>query len=57
MTALPSLSENRLLRYFSFAILYVAQGISEGMTLFAIPAWMAMNGKTAAEIGGYSAAT
>ena len=55
MTALPSLSENSLLRYFSFAILYVAQGVPEGMTLFAIPAWMAMNGKTAAEIGGYTA--
>jgi len=25
------------------------------MTLFAIPAWMAINGKTAAEIGGYTA--
>jgi hypothetical protein len=44
-----------VLRYFSFAILYVAQGIPEGMTLFGIPAWMAINGKTAAEIGGYTA--
>ena len=52
---LPTLSEHKLLRYFSFAILYVAQGVPEGMTLFGIPAWMAMNGKTAAEIGGYTA--
>ena len=36
-------------------MLYVAQGIPEGMTLFGIPAWMAANGKTAAEIGGYTA--
>ena len=50
---LPSLTENTLLRYMSFAILYVAQGIPEGMTFFAIPAWMAMNDKNALEIGAY----
>jgi PAT family beta-lactamase induction signal transducer AmpG len=44
-----------LLRYLSFAILYVGQGIPEGMTVFGIPAWMAMNGKTPAEIGVYTA--
>jgi MFS transporter, PAT family, beta-lactamase induction signal transducer AmpG len=53
--ALPSLSDHTFLRYLSFSVLYVAQGIPEGMTLFAIPAWMAMNGKSAAEIGGYVA--
>jgi hypothetical protein len=37
---LPTLSEHTFLRYFSFAILYVAQGIPEGITLFGIPAWM-----------------
>ena len=52
---LPSLSENTFLRYFSFAILYVAQGIPEGMTFFGIPAWMAMNGKSASEIGAFVA--
>jgi len=52
---LPALSQRRWWRYFSFAMLYVAQGISEGLLLFAIPAWLAMNGKTAAEIGTYSA--
>lgn len=50
---LPSLTENTLLRYLSFAILYVAQGIPEGMTFFGIPAWMAMNGKSALEIGAF----
>ncbi len=49
----PTLSENTFFRYFNFAILYVAQGIPEGMTYFGIPAWMAMNGKTAGEIGGF----
>jgi PAT family beta-lactamase induction signal transducer AmpG len=52
---IPSLSENTFLRYCSFAILYVAQGIPEGMTYYGIPAWLAMNGKTPGEIGSYVA--
>lgn len=52
---LPVLSEHTPLRYFSFAMLYVAQGIPEGMTYFGIPAWLAMNGKSAADIGAYVA--
>lgn len=50
---LPALTENTFLRYLSFAILYVAQGIPEGMAYFCIPAWMAMNEKSALEIGAY----
>ncbi len=53
--SLPSLSENTFLRYFSFAALYVAQGIPEGLLWYAIPAWLAMNGKSPAEIGSYVA--
>ncbi|MEO7960880.1 MAG: hypothetical protein ABIR19_04990, partial [Ginsengibacter sp.] len=53
---LPALSENTILRYFNFIALYVAQGIPEGMALFGIPAWMAMNNKTPGEIGGFVAA-
>ncbi len=49
----PALSDHPFYRYFSFAILYVAQGIPEGMTYFGIPAWMAMNGKTPGEIGAF----
>ncbi len=52
---LPSLSENAFLRYLTFSALYIAQGIPEGLTYYAIPAWMAMNGKTPAEIGGFVA--
>jgi len=52
---LPALSENSFLRYFTFAILYIAQGIPEGLLWYAIPAWLAMNGKTPAEIGTYVA--
>jgi len=53
---IPALSENSFLRYFNFIALYVAQGIPEGMALFGIPAWMAMNGKTPGEIGTFVAA-
>lgn len=52
-SALPVLSTHTFFRYFSFAILYMAQGIPEGITYFAIPAWMAMNGKTPAEVGAF----
>lgn len=55
LIGLPSLSENTFLRYFTFAALYVAQGIPEGLLWYGIPAWLAMNGKTAAEIGSYVA--
>ncbi|MEO7462065.1 MAG: MFS transporter [Ferruginibacter sp.] len=47
------LTENAVLRYLSFSALYVAQGVPEGITFFAIPAWMAMNGKTPLEIGSF----
>lgn len=47
------LSESPLLRYFTFSSLYGAQGIPEGLTFYAIPAWMAINGKSPAEIGSF----
>jgi PAT family beta-lactamase induction signal transducer AmpG len=50
-----ALSENSYLRYFTFIVLYFSQGIPEGITIFGIPAWMAMNGKNPLEIAGYSA--
>lgn len=52
---LPTLSENRVLRYFSFSALYFAQGIPDGILYFGLPAWMAMNGKSPAEIGSFVA--
>ena len=50
-----SLSQSPILRYFTFIVLYFSQGIPEGITIFAIPAWLAMNGKSVSEIAGYSA--
>ena len=52
--SLPSLSENSFLPYFNFIALYFAQGIPIGMLFFGIPAWMAMNGKTASEIATFA---
>ncbi|WP_395050383.1 MFS transporter [Flavobacterium sp.] len=48
-----ALSESSLLRYFTFSSLYAAQGIPEGLTFFAIPAWMAMQGKSPTEIRSF----
>ncbi|MUP45406.1 MFS transporter [Gramella sp. BOM4] len=45
-----SLTENSKARYFTFSALYTAQGIPEGITYFALPAWLAMNGRSAIEI-------
>ena len=47
------LTENPVLRYVTFSVLYFAQGIPTGITLAAIPAWLAMNNKTPAEIGSF----
>lgn len=51
---LPTLSENTILRYFNFIALYFAQGVPEGMLFYGIPAWMAMNGKSAGEIASFA---
>ncbi|MDP3914296.1 MAG: MFS transporter [Bacteroidota bacterium] len=53
----PALSENAVLRYLAFSALYFAQGVPEGLLLFGLPAWMAMNGLSPAEIGSYVAIT
>jgi len=49
------LTENPVLRYLTFSALYIAQGIPEGITFFAIPAWLAMNNKTPVEIASFVA--
>ncbi|WP_456439712.1 MFS transporter [Psychroserpens sp.] len=50
-----SLTGSALSRYFSFSALYIAQGIPEGILFFALPAWLAMNGKSATEIAAFIA--
>ncbi len=48
-----NLTDNALTRYITFSALYIAQGIPEGITFFAIPAWLAMNGKSPLEIAAF----
>lgn len=50
---MKSLSESSFLRYFTFSALYVAQGIPEGILIYALPAWLAKNGFSPAQIGSY----
>jgi PAT family beta-lactamase induction signal transducer AmpG len=45
------LSDSRRLRLSTLFILYVAQGVPLGLFWFAIPAWMAANGASAADVG------
>jgi len=48
-----NLTSNALTRYISFSALYIAQGIPEGITFFAIPAWLAVHGKSPLEIASF----
>ena len=53
--ALPAalvLSANRPLRLAVVFLLYMAQGLPAGLFYFALPAWQAQNGASAAAIGG-----
>ena len=47
-----ALSEHRNLRFSALFLLYVAQGLPFGLIDFALPAWLAQNGASAAAIGG-----
>lgn len=54
---MPAISEYRTLRFMFVFLLYVAQGAPVGIFYFAIPAWLAANGASALEIGGFLGAT
>ncbi len=45
------LSESRVLRLFSFFLFYFGQGLPVGLTVVALPAWMAANGVDDASVG------
>jgi len=55
ITALPALKDHRNLRFFTLGLLYVAQGLPIGLFQVAIPAWMASQGMSAAQVGGFIA--
>lgn len=52
----PALSDSASLRYFNFSVLYLAEGLAQGMLFVGIPAWMAMQGKSPSEIGQFAVA-
>ncbi|MBX7541815.1 MFS transporter [Qipengyuania sphaerica] len=60
-TAAPAsgwiLEANQRLRLFTLFILYVGQGLPIGLFMFAIPAWMAVNGASPAEVGSVTGLT
>ena len=47
------LTESRYLRFFSFTILYVAQGLPFGLVTVALPAFLLERGATPAAVGGF----
>src|SRR5687768_9021413 len=50
MNGWPALSQSRRLRLFAVLLLYIGQGVPLGLFMFAIPAWMAANGASAADV-------
>ena len=48
------LSEHSLLRYAALTLLYAAQGFPQGLLSFALPAYMAQQGLTPAQISWYA---
>ena len=52
---LAVLSESSVLRYVTFSLLYMAQGLPPGLMNVAFPAWLAQQGLGATEIGGFMA--
>jgi PAT family beta-lactamase induction signal transducer AmpG len=55
MSHLLVLSDNPTTRYATGAMMYFAQGIPFGLLSIAIPAWLASQGVSAADIGSYLA--
>jgi MFS transporter, PAT family, beta-lactamase induction signal transducer AmpG len=52
-----ALTDSKNLRFFVVFILYVAQGLPLGLFYYALPAWQAQNGASAAAVGGVLAMT
>jgi PAT family beta-lactamase induction signal transducer AmpG len=50
---LPALSEHRIARFAAIMVLYFLQGVPLGLTLIALPAWLAEAGATPLEVGAF----
>lgn len=51
------LTESRYLRFFSFSVFYVAQGLPIGLITIALPAWLAEQGQGPGQIASFVAIT
>ncbi|MFK7758243.1 MAG: MFS transporter [Flavobacteriales bacterium] len=49
-----SISESKPLRLFMLFTLYISQGLPIGLFFYSIPAWLANNGASVAEVGSFS---
>ncbi len=52
-SALPALTESKFARIAAIVILYFMQGVPVGLTIIAIPAWLAANGATPIQVGAF----
>lgn len=50
---LPALSEHRVARFAAIIMLYFLQGVPLGLTLVALPGWLAEQGASPLELGGF----
>lgn len=50
---LPALSEHRIARFAAIIVLYFLQGVPLGLSLIALPAWLAEAGATPLEVGAF----
>jgi PAT family beta-lactamase induction signal transducer AmpG len=50
------LSESRFLRYLTFCLFYVSQGIPAGVMIIGVPAWAAASGASSATVASLAAA-
>lgn len=53
---LPAYTENSRLRLATGTLLYLAQGLAQGLFFVAIPSWLAVNGQPVGAIGSFVAA-
>lgn len=55
-SSLPAYTQNARLRLATGTLLYLAQGLAQGLFFVAIPSWLAVNGQPVGAIGSFVAA-
>ncbi|MEE4295341.1 MAG: MFS transporter [Wenzhouxiangella sp.] len=52
-SGIPALSTNRIARFAAIILLYFMQGLPLGLTIIAVPAWLAANGASPVAVGAF----